>query len=312
MQGAAYIDGVDPQSTPPPYFTSSFVNRPGDVRGFIHKRVLRAAKGFVTSGFSPTAALSGFLTNGGRAMSRRAPRPKDFRRFESSARTTAPSAAPRPVSRLALAAATGAPTAAPRPVSRLAALPVSDFAPRQPGRISRCGIGFVMRGGRCVREGGLLPSIERGFGIDIRGSARRLQTRVRTPPMARGRGGFQAVEGAFGMPAMVPEEEMRRTLVCPRGMVLGGDELCYPKSVLPRRSKFRKWRGQAGPPVSAGDARAIRKAAAAKERVLTLAKSVGLHASKTKPQTVRGRSTKHQHLLAAPAHEIRVISEETN
>lgn len=120
----------------------------------------------------------------------------------------------------------------------------------------------------------------------------------------------QAVEGAFGMAAFVPEEEMRLTLVCPPGHVLGDDELCYPKAVLPRRSKFRKWRGEMRPPVSAADAKAIRKAAAAKERVLLLAKSVGLHASKTRPSSKS--KPQHQHLLAAPARELRIIHEETN
>jgi len=34
---------------------------PGDTRGFVHKRLLGGIKGFVTSGFSPTAAAAGFL-----------------------------------------------------------------------------------------------------------------------------------------------------------------------------------------------------------------------------------------------------------
>jgi len=126
--------------------------------------------------------------------------------------------------------------------------------------------------------------------------------------MARRRGSFQAVEGAFGMAAMVPQEELRRTLVCPRGMVLGEDDLCYPKAILPRRSKFRKHRGQARPVISAADSKAIRKAARARDRVLKLAKDVGLHASKTKPAS--RKAPKHQHLLAPP--QLRVISEETN
>jgi len=118
----------------------------------------------------------------------------------------------------------------------------------------------------------------------------------------------QAVVGAFGMPAMVPETEMVRTLRCPRGMVLGTDDLCYPKGVLSSRNLHRKWRRPPRPTISAGDARAIRVAAAAKDRVLKLAKDVGLHASKTKPapQPKKG----HQHLLAPPPQVLRVISEE--
>lgn len=125
------------------------------------------------------------------------------------------------------------------------------------------------------------------------------------PPRDFGR----AVVGAFGMPAMVPREENRPTLICPRGMVLGTDDLCYPKGVLSSRNLHRKWRRSPRPTISAGDARAIRIAAAAKDRVMKLAKDVGLHASKTKPAP---RPKGHQHLLAPPAQVLRVISEETN
>jgi len=38
---------------------------PGERRNFVHKRLIRAASGFVTSGFNPLAAASGFLRGGG-------------------------------------------------------------------------------------------------------------------------------------------------------------------------------------------------------------------------------------------------------
>jgi len=128
----------------------------------------------------------------------------------------------------------------------------------------------------------------------------------------------RATVGGFGLPAMVPDvvgSIQRRDgstgpiLRCMRGMVLGIDSLCYPKAVLPRRSKFRKWRGDPRPVVSAGDLRAIRKTAAAKDRVLNLAKDVGLFASKTRPSP---RPKAHQHAIAAPIREAVVISEHTN
>ena len=106
--------------------------------------------------------------------------------------------------------------------------------------------------------------------------------------------GGVAVVGGFGLPAMQPEVvgQIRRRdgtvgaiLRCARGMVLGVDSLCYPKAVLPRRSKFRKWRGQPKALISGADVKAIRRAAAVKDRVLGLAKDVGLHASKSKPTT---------------------------
>jgi len=94
-----------------------------------------------------------------------------------------------------------------------------------------------------------------------------------------------AVVGAFNLPAMVPQvvgliadhhgqaNPIRR---CLAGMVLGKDDLCY--AGLP--NKWRKWPKAARPPVSASDAKAIRRAAASVNRVKRLAKSVGLTTKK--------------------------------
>jgi len=282
----------------------------GTELNFVHKRIFGAAKSFITSGFSPTAAVGGFLQkpNGGarfpprRAVSRRTPRPPPL-----SARTRAPSAAPRPVTRVQLAADTGAPSAAPRPVSRL----TQDF-PGQARRAAGCGIGFVLRNGKCERAGGFIPAAERFFDADFPGGTQRGITggTTRRTQVARRRGTGQAVIGAFGIPAEVPDEELVRRLVCPPGTVLGKDELCYMKAVLPRRSRFRKWRPAPRPTLSRADENHIRKAAAAKERVLVLAKKAGLHASKSRP-ALRSKKA-HQHLIAAPARQLQVISEETN
>ena len=88
--------------------------------------------------------------------------------------------------------------------------------------------------------------------------------------------GNQATQGSFGMPALTPTIEQRTVHSCPAGMVLGKDNLCYPKAILSRRSKFRKWKGEARPPVTAADAKAIRRAERVKNRVKTLGKDVGL------------------------------------
>jgi len=92
-----------------------------------------------------------------------------------------------------------------------------------------------------------------------------------------------ATIGAFGMPAASPDVLSTIRRRCGRGMVLGIDDLCYPKAVLTARSKFRKWRRPIAPPISRRDTVAIRRAASAKERVLELAKDVGLHVSKSRP-----------------------------
>jgi len=123
--------------------------------------------------------------------------------------------------------------------------------------------------------------------------------------------GGVAMAGAFGMPAFSPIQESVLTRRCPRRMVLGFDNLCYPKAVLPPRSQFRKWKRAPSPTLSRRDEAAIVRAASAKDRVLGLAKKAGLFASKTKPAS-RGKSGGHQHLLAAPTPTLRVISEERN
>lgn len=66
-----------------------------------------------------------------------------------------------------------------------------------------------------------------------------------------------AVTGAFGMPAIRPVLEQRLHSTCPKGMVLGEDELCYPKAVLRRDSRFRKWRPGTRPILTGGEVRAI-------------------------------------------------------
>lgn len=97
-------------------------------------------------------------------------------------------------------------------------------------------------------------------------------------PFVTGAGG-RAVQGAFGLPAITPLEERRVHRTCPSGMVLGKDNLCYPKAVLSRRSRFRKWRQGMKPLLTGGDRKAIRKA----ERV----------ANKLKNEQKRLRSTKN-------------------
>jgi len=82
--------------------------------------------------------------------------------------------------------------------------------------------------------------------------------------------------GAFGLPASFPAGISRVVRSCGPRMVLGIDNLCYPKAVLPPRSKFRKWRRPPRVPVTRRDVVAIRRSAGAKDRVAELAKDVGL------------------------------------
>lgn len=291
-------------------------NLAGTECSFVHRRVIAAAEGFVKGGFQ--GAAFGALTGGG-AGRRRTPRREDFiakkkisgkkarreaRTFDAGIDLFRPSPVAKPRTRVVPVI-----TADPRPVRRpIVTGPEAFTQPFAPTRPARCQAGFRRDdAGNCVRERGVVPAIESFFGVDFS----REDPEPRSTKMARRRRQGQAVVGAFGMPAMVPEQVQRVMLDCGPGMVLGTDDLCYPKSVLSSRNKNRKWRRAPKPTVSRADERAIRKAAAARDRVLQLAKDVGLHASKTRPAS---RSKKgHQHLLAAPGPQVlRVISEETN
>lgn len=96
----------------------------------------------------------------------------------------------------------------------------------------------------------------------------------------------QATIGSFGIPAVFPmvagnisrkDGTTGPILRCPSKMVLGSDDLCYQKP-LPRR--FRKWKPDRKPPITAQDAQAIRRANSAKNRVKKLAGDVGFSCRK--------------------------------
>lgn len=93
----------------------------------------------------------------------------------------------------------------------------------------------------------------------------------------------EAVMGAFGIPALVPAvvgqiqdgNGMTKPIQrCPPGAVLGKDNLCYMKGAIPR--KFRKWKPAPKPPMSAQDAKALRRIGTLQNKVKGLAKNAGL------------------------------------
>lgn len=121
--------------------------------------------------------------------------------------------------------------------------------------------------------------------VGIRGGIERTLPGGRSGTLADVQG--EPVVGAFGMPGVLPAQvgarmdargEMRPILQCPTGMVLGRDDVCYMRSSLPR--KYRKWPPKRKPPVSAADARAIRQADSAKNRVKKLAQKSGFSCKK--------------------------------
>lgn len=96
-----------------------------------------------------------------------------------------------------------------------------------------------------------------------------------------------AVVGAFGTPALVPavvgqiqdSNGMTKPIQrCPPGAVLGKDNLCYMKGSIPM--KFRKWRPSPKPPMSAADAKALRRIGTLQKKVKRLAGNAGLSCRK--------------------------------
>lgn len=140
----------------------------------------------------------------------------------------------------------------------------------EPGARASCPPGFRVdsKTGTCVKEGAegaierMLPGGDTGVLGDQFGPA---------------------VIGGFGVPAIVPAQVGTRAradgsvgpiLQCPRGAILGKDDLCYQKGSIP--VSFRKWRPAAKPPMSAADARALRRIKTLQGKAKKLATSAGL------------------------------------
>lgn len=177
--------------------------------------------------------------------------------------------------------------------SAAGAAAAADRAAGVRGLNGACGAGMALNSqGVCVSTALLGPSRRPPFqvgpiGIDplavLPGGDPFLT--LAAPPQEVATGQGVAVIGAFGQPAMLPmqvgvvmdhhgqPQPIRR---CDRGLVLGKDNLCYAKI----SNKDRKWPKAARPPVTAEDAKCIRRAAAATSRVKRLAKSVGLQTKK--------------------------------
>ena len=114
---------------------------------------------------------------------------------------------------------------------------------------------------------------------DATGNCVQFQT---TSPREMQEGGFEAVAGAFGMPAFAPARRDVLTWTCPTGMVLGRDNLCYPKQVLRRDSKFRKWRPGMRPVLTGGERRGISKARRSITRAREATAGLGVTVQKKK------------------------------
>jgi len=232
-----------------------FQTLPHDVRGFVHKKLFGAAKGFLTGG--PTGAIGGFL-------SQTSPDPRRNRKAQKAFLRANPLADP-----------------ARAPDNR-------DW--RWQGRPSEGGQGWVLAAGERGSTGTMPVSNLAGTSNCIwptrpDPATGKCSLFLGDRPGPDGPGTDivpfgDAVQGAFGMPAMRPNMRQSVTMSCPSGMVLGRDDLCYPKAVLRRDSKFRKWRPGRRPVLTGGELAAISKARRAITRGREVVSSLGITVKK--------------------------------
>lgn len=136
--------------------------------------------------------------------------------------------------------------------------PGTGIVPQNGGTMEECPSGYYKVGNQCVSPGDMFPG--------------------GTPGIVPAGGG--AVQGAFGLPAIRPAQQQRVRLRCPSGMVLGKDNLCYPKQLLGPRSKYRKWRADPKPKVSAAEWKTLKRAERTRDKIKEVAKTAGYSVKK--------------------------------
>jgi len=227
--------------------------------GFIHKRIIGAVGGFIGGGAG--GAVKGFIGGGGGGGGATGGRQEKAR--QALERT------------------------------RMAGPPATPGRPRNSDCWSWTGTrwGWDCATGQLSRGGTFQALPMQGFAGQDCQWPKRWDTRTQSckiflgdvsgpDPRNGSAAGSQAVAGAFGMPAMVPVAEPRTRLTCPPGMVLGEDDLCYPKAILRRDSRFRKWRPGRRPVLTGGDLNAISRARRAVTRARGAVSSLGVTVKK--------------------------------
>jgi len=230
---------------------------PNDSRGFVHKRIGSAFKGFVSSGFNPLAAVGGFIAP-------TAPARRTLPRV-ATARPTTFSAVGQEVGRQAKFG----------PSSTAVALTGSTAGPC-PGIFSVRG-----PGGTCIDISALPP----GGRPAVTPRAGVVETGFTPGSMEVG----GAVMGRFGA-ALTPGSRIIDRAICLRGMVLGNDGLCYNSKGF--RNSDRMWPRGRKPLLTGGEMRAISVASRAATRLTNAAvrlQDIGLI---KKPVAVKRRKKK--------------------
>jgi len=151
------------------------------------------------------------------------------------------------------------------------------FNPLVPGTLGTGGGGMTFDplglGGDCP---GLFNVKINGQCVDLSNAAPggdpMITGQVDTSVSAPGMDGYgEAVKGRYGV-GLIPRVEVRPTRLCPRGMVLGNDGVCYDRSRL--RKSDREWDPGTKPLLTGGERAAIAKARRAAGKLETAKKSL--------------------------------------
>lgn len=134
-----------------------------------------------------------------------------------------------------------------------------------------CPPGYYSVGGTCINPGAAFP-----------GGA----------PLTLPQSGTQVTQGGSAMPggmggvvAVAPNTYSTLRRSCPPGMVLGRDDLCYYKGMLPK--SMRKW-PYTKPYITRSDYKAIARADRTRKKLIGLTKKAGAFASMKRPSTRGG------------------------
>lgn len=234
---------------------------PHESRGFVHKRFIRAAGGFLTGG--PAGAATGFLTGGGARENRQQQR--------------------RAGTAVKFSASTGAGGCSGGQVF------FPEYGCRPPGWRPDAGSvrlnGFAPSG----NGGGCIPPFRR----DPRTGQCKifLGSQTGTDPEPIG----EAVMGRYGS-ALVPGNRVIDRAVCLPGMQLGNDGLCYNKGNI--TNKERMWPAGRKPLLTGGEMRAISIAASAAgrlDRTCKRLRKIGLMKKPTPRRRITSGSQEHHH-----------------
>ena len=228
-------------------------NGPCGPTGFVHRRILGAVGGFVSTG-SIGGAIGGFVKGGGGGGGGMI--------STQSSGTGTPWNSMTPVQKANALGLVGSRRQAflDLPASQQN-LMESGFNTGTSVEVGQpCGPGQVRIGTTCVDPLAFLP-----------GGAPLTQPIMQTPEM--GIFGLMSTEARVVGTIQDRNGLSKPILRCPTGLVLAQDNRCYAKESLPK--KARKWKPDPRPLLSASDARVLRESHAVEKKLVRIVKRTG-------------------------------------